>query len=761
MAKILNVLLSIAIVHATSVSAFAAPERAEIYLAPDEVRAKTFAYSKGLIEISETLQSQYFDVDVLAESLGYDLDRVVDFVVSNIAYSPYLGLMRGPSGTLSTESGSAWDQAVTLAALINATGGESMLGLGTLSEPDAKRLLVLAVDSQATVSSPLDAIDWEAKFRDGLGVDPIDFGDATDVIGLDDYTDAAHQISKNLQQALAEKDVRIGRSDQARTEAYLAAIASDYVWVRYRDTPNDPWLEAHPAFGDAVAPSVDVVEYIASTVPQDRLHRVGIKFEIEVQQGDSFQRKPISAEYVKPAANLSATQIQLGIAPNRPFEEGKSTYFLPSIDGQIPDRGMAFDLMGNLLSPEDAASGPEIFRTVGSRVGSAIDALADDDESQKAPRLTGVLMTITQILPGGARIEEVRRLTDFRDGRPNNPAVDIVFDGVLEVDVGAENGVRNMKALLESSAVFVRQLPYQLAYIAGDMTGTEYMMHPAFETQSSHKWLSALSSDLLFSHVSPNTLTVRSAPLVMVKRNMVSPASGFVMVIDIQHNETLSLERDRTGAVSLSAQQALAHGIRDTLVEGELIGVSEIADWTKHSKGIVIASEDELSASSIWQTSTLNQRDRLTHDLRRAGFLFVPEGSSRHWWRINPETGVVLGMSEFGGAEFTEQLVLILEVGGVMLSVYTFTNGMLSGADACRAAKAGQNFSACCIVGITVANMAVAGAGIASAGALGFVSATGAVYGITFDVVTGLVSTVGDYTNAKAIGVCSSVFVSQ
>ncbi|MGB3456731.1 MAG: hypothetical protein WBA35_10250 [Litorimonas sp.] len=618
MVRFIELLLSVCVAFIWVPAAVASP--ADIYIAPEEVRAKTFSYSQNLLRLSDDVPSVYFDVDALAEDLEYDLEAASTFVAQRIAYEPYVGVMRGPEGTLSTEGGSSWDQAVLLAALVNASGGEAMLGVGALSEEDARRLLDGAFTQRQSVSQPLDAMNWESMIakRFDLPLFRLDAeGVAQETPSLADYETTARQIAVGMTETLKAGGLEFQAQDAQRTAAHLQALAEEYVWVRFRDKPADAWTDVHSAFGMAEAPRVEAEKFIASTVPQDRLHRIGVQFHIEVTQGETRTMKAVSSELTRPAANLAATQLKLGVAPNLPFEEGQSTFFTPSINGTTAEGGKSFDLMGNILSPEDAASGPEIFRTVGNAFGAALDGLASEEEGLIAPRLTGVFLTITSIAPGGERVAEVRRLTDFREGRPADPAAAIAFDGVLEIDVGSENGVRNMKALLEASATFVRQLPYKLAFIAGDISGIDYSRHPALDLDIEHTWFAALLSDTYFDHQVPKGIAVRSAPLIMMKRNLMSASGSLAIVVDIQHNETLAFRQHENGHLQVSTEDALVHGIRDTLLEGELINVSGVPSWTQEPKGTVVTTPEALSKTPFWYRSSIAQQERLQRDLKR------------------------------------------------------------------------------------------------------------------------------------------------
>src|SRR5688572_3380542 len=57
----------------------------------------------------------------LAFELEFGQERIFRFVAEQIRYQPYAGLLRGAEGTLMARAGNAADQAVLLAALLDAS----------------------------------------------------------------------------------------------------------------------------------------------------------------------------------------------------------------------------------------------------------------------------------------------------------------------------------------------------------------------------------------------------------------------------------------------------------------------------------------------------------------------------------------------------------------------------------------------------------------------------------------------------------------
>jgi transglutaminase-like putative cysteine protease len=83
-------------------------------------------------------------IDDTAFSLGYDRDQIFQFVRDQVAYDPYAGVLRGAQGTVRGLAGNAADQAILLAALLDASLIETRFAIGELSAEAADALLASA-----------------------------------------------------------------------------------------------------------------------------------------------------------------------------------------------------------------------------------------------------------------------------------------------------------------------------------------------------------------------------------------------------------------------------------------------------------------------------------------------------------------------------------------------------------------------------------------------------------------------------------------
>lgn len=172
------------------------------------------------------------DVWAQAARLGHDAERLIAFVREEIAFEPYEGLLRGPSGTLLARAGNALDQALLLQALLAAGGTESLLLGRDLAEAEAPAL-VAAFAARGPV--PADPPPQSERAAEALGV-------AVELV-------EAVVRERSLRDAALREEVLFGAlAAAARLEALVGAeldpapVAGSrrHYWLEVSGAPVDP-----------------------------------------------------------------------------------------------------------------------------------------------------------------------------------------------------------------------------------------------------------------------------------------------------------------------------------------------------------------------------------------------------------------------------------------------------------------------------------------------------------------------------------------
>ena len=89
----------------------------------------------------------------LAEALSYDVDTIFRFVSDKVRYEPYVGILRGPQGTLDARAGNSADQAQLLAALLDASLIPFRFAIGGIDQDAAGALSAAAIQDEATLTA--------------------------------------------------------------------------------------------------------------------------------------------------------------------------------------------------------------------------------------------------------------------------------------------------------------------------------------------------------------------------------------------------------------------------------------------------------------------------------------------------------------------------------------------------------------------------------------------------------------------------------
>jgi hypothetical protein len=707
---------------AMNVQMFGVTQAAQSYQIPKEAKAAAQRYAKAYKAARDTIDLKYFDVDARAEDLNYDVNAAAEFVQTQIAFDPYLGVLRGPEGTLSTQAGNAWDQAVTLSALINSMGGEAMIVEGRLNETDATRLIAEHFAPRVEMPQTLDFDAVLEVMAPYLMEQTVAASKQRNQIAAQNANTSndpmIEQSADKLLATLAQNGLDLTKTSPA--DGFIDQIAKDYVWVQYRDTPNDPWVQVHPAFGTSVAPEVTAARFIAGTVPDEKLHRLKVELFIERLEQGKASRISIMKAYDRPVANQAGKQITIGIGPNGPVEEegGEAAFFVPLLNEDLAPGAQAFTLMGTTAPAEEAMAGPEIFATVSNRFGGALNSLAANKDGTPAVALGGVILIVTHSDPSGKTFVEERRLSDFRSSKTMSmqaKSTAVVFDGVIDVDVGEENQARDYYGFFGANGKRAKQLPMLMALELGKVTLEDFISSDAYDPEPNHTWGDmSLFGGIFAPRETTGVRVVRQGPLVTMRRLQRKADKTGIMqtVIDIMHHQAIGLAMEG-GMPKLSPAAALRHGVRETVMEGVMIGKTSDKSWVGADVTEVITSNAQLQVYVTGQSITTGMEERLAADFERSNMLLISAAQdSLRWWRIDAATGETLGMSYHGGAELTEYAKTVTTIAGNLIAAAFF----IWGAKSCEDTY-GDNtkMRICCHAG----NVALAAAGVGAGNKIG------------------------------------------
>lgn len=627
-----------------------------------------------------------FDLDELRLDAAFmDAPEIGEFVASSYRFELYRGVLRGPQGTLVSGAGNALDLSVLLATLLRDAGYDSRVALGLLGSEDAERLLTRALEARPEAREVVnDGDDMVAELAQVAGVSEaelIEYRQAlasADLRSSDRYQESV-TASAALIQALADGGVNL----QGASHEDLVAEAKEYAWVEYRLGANDAWGELHPAFGALAAPApLTADEYLEGSVPDRLQHRLRIEVGIERKRGDVFTEEHLMTPWERPVANmlgvnLSVANSPLGQSADATLQElgtslSGTLFFVPLLNGAMAPGAKAFDTLGNLLSPEDAASAMAgVFQTAASKLNKAtgaLGALGSDGPADAEPfALTAQFVDVVHIAPGGQEARQRRYIFDRRAGDARALGGTALLDesvllngiltnmeimvtgGSLPLDFlahdAAEQGLHYLDAM-ERLLQEPDQAGLQLAF--ADVRGREQLLLMAlFEAAGP-------SSGGVAYRAEPTVVSIRQALTI-------GEAVSGEMGVDIVFSGRRFLVNGPSGVME-DPESAVMAGAWDTMVERLYMQrfTPEVASaYSVFGAGAplrVVKNESELAGSGA-PTEALPAMQR---DLSAGNVLVYSdtEAAAFGWWRVDPRTGATLGMGSGGhGTAFTEYLI--------------------------------------------------------------------------------------------------------
>ncbi len=668
----------------------------------------THQTSEQLKQVALKFDTQHLDYAQFVESLEFDIYKVINFVTNDIHYAPYLGSMRAQQGTLAARSGSAWDQAILLASMIHASGGEARLVKGTLANADAKRLIQLAHSTKTTpYLSELNAKLIEQsvsrlKTTQQKIASPISASSGASIrpISQASLNAATQETAQKLRSFLKKQGIEIASSSNLNTVAN--AIAQDYVWLEYRAIPSDPWRELHPTFAKKQSPKVNPTQYFTGSVPDAYVHQIEVTLSIEKKDGTDFYEEPIILPLRLPVSEWQYGHHSISIAPGNLLRSttDEAAFFIPQINGEIPTGAKGFTLSGRSFDAKQALSGPSLFTTLADKMS---DAIARDNDMAF---LTGITLSIKHIAPNNITRTEKRRIVDFREHTPSLKTPHILNQILLNVSTGHAAQDAEIKEIFSNYAKQFKTIPIYADYLNRVSNNATTATKLTNSKTNTHIWNEFIFASPLFNNaVSEDQLVFRSGPLIATKRLQINEQGTRGAIMDITHHDLVGFSLNKEQTLMMSPAAVFTHGIKETLAEQYLMTQSLSHGYLGEHYTLL---NDDAAISSWGRNNKLGQLtlERMRSDLTHSGLIVAIKNSNPvKWWRINPNSGEILGMSTAGGSETSEYAMLTKHINYAIGMAYA-----AYGAQSCATSYPNNRaMQACCHAG-NIALSALGGA---------------------------------------------------
>ena len=321
-------------------------------------------------------------IDDLAFSLEYDLDQMFAFVRDQVAYDPYPGIMRGPSGTLTGLAGNAADQAVLLARLLEAGMVRTRFVEGELTAAAATALLAAGALAPNAADARVDRLfvpllDDESA-TDGTDAEVTPAPTATDEQVTAFMKQVTDTIDGHISDGIAIVTAALtqaGVTLPTPSPAVPDLERTRHVWLQYANGPE--WIDLDPSMpnakpGDVFAQNPKVL----SSLPEELRHRVTFKLIAEQVAAGSITRNELLTHEAA-SGDLAGLPLTL-MHPQPEALDGIGVAISGAIDGY---RNFVPSLMVGeqtvFGTPVTFSTGGGLFDTLGSGESSDGDTLAE------------------------------------------------------------------------------------------------------------------------------------------------------------------------------------------------------------------------------------------------------------------------------------------------------------------------------------------------------------------------------------------------
>ncbi len=244
----------------------------------------------GLDVVNSKIDRSLFEIDALADRLGSDPATIFHFVRDEIRYEPYVGVLRGPLGTLLCRAGNSLDRSLLLAALLQKAGLTAQIASGNLNSQQAQTLVNRLFEPVKPAPQAIPTIaELAPEVSRSMGVDQaklLQLSDQMQVYGqkqnkqLMDYVDSESTYLSNLLSKAGVDAGVITPNDQLVTEA------SQHYWVQYQNS-NGQWVDLDSSFAHAEPGKANTQvanTFAPDAVPEELYHHLRITLTLRVAQ---------------------------------------------------------------------------------------------------------------------------------------------------------------------------------------------------------------------------------------------------------------------------------------------------------------------------------------------------------------------------------------------------------------------------------------------------------------------------------------------
>jgi hypothetical protein len=669
-------------------------------------------FLKRLDSIDGLIDRSAFNITALSRKLNHDEEKIFNFMRDEIDFQVYAGALRGSQGTLLEGAGNSIDQSLLLLRLLEESG-ESLqyrFAQGTLSSSKAKELTVGMLKKEKRPEQTADNSYKSEEAHKILGLSSKELRKQEQEIELE-----THEFLENLKKGvgqdyefviekLSEKEIKL-TVDKADTKEGLLKTARKHYWLRVKK--GERWVDMDPCFPDS-RPGVSYCEpeQTMEKLDEGLFHTIGLTLYIEqLTQGKT--NKLLVYQNRRPVADLQGESLMVGFIPealdiNALLMSGAKkddllekidsfSRYQPVIDfGRVREYGRPFDLEGKTYIFKNGS-----FQRASEEGISALGRRLFKDRKKRGDHLSALWLEISLISPGGSEAVFRRELIDRID-------IERRTAGNFSISSGWQDPRRVKLALIRSYTMipvcsrfnvdFAFSKYFEILFDKRELLwiglrlrheqyeGSFFDLSREADLFPTHLMaIARMGIGFLPEFIPKSTIYYYSQPNLYAYEESLDLVEGEQVIqrcgYDVISNRMRAVAPDEKSK-DISAS-LLKHGILLSNLEVEMIGQS-CGSMEPFSTHVVMEKAKSQNISfkvilpqqqGILESMEINPRakSQMQSDLDKGYVVITPEKDVSFeerkvlaWWRIDPKTSNIIGITEWGRGQAVAEKMTVL-----------------------------------------------------------------------------------------------------
>ena len=685
----------------------------------------------------EIIPTEIFEPKALAETLENNPSKVLEWVINNIGYVAYNGILKGPKGTLMARQGNSLDRAILLQSLMESKGVQTRFVRSRLTPQHRKLLLEVRTNKPADrKAAPL----WmhsvsQPGLAKKLGIEESELR-----ASIQQVETTASKVTTELQsQSLTLAQRLIKELSLSTPKNSPTVTEKEHTWLQFK-TDQGKWKDACCDFGETL-PSL-FTENAKLTYydnihkfPSKLFHTLTIRILVTRMQNEKSKTQTALEETFR-TARYGHQQISWGFKG------------IHSIDNTLLDESHLQDLEGTAIGiresilnenewtpyinvqNENESRTHQKFDDRGNltKAGTTAEDAVQESISQTTHKAANVFdvgskPTKTKrkdTILSGVTVEYVFKQPGSRTIRELRPVFQLTKDEILNTQSWEASRSKRALALTHCADLYLQSgiLPevfvdWNLLKITqANSLAIKYIQRISQKGGDLAKIIKAASKTIdKMQSINVGLIQLASNRLLqdqyLPTLNLIASTNRIASVPHSQHSgravTAIDIVRNQTTAMPFSEgdpfTRTLHSGIADTLLEAMIL---------RKSKSGPLAFGAARSFQPSAQKWTQLQRPKgpqndlpfsaVSSDFKNGYLVYADDANNpKNWWRINPKTGEVLGMciSEAGiGGQAMSEDISMKQIISISITVVTGCYSVL----ACLANSPKENPNIACVV---------------------------------------------------------------